>query len=264
MESPVRLMWCHRDLDLRPSTYDRGSLNNQIRMHRGVKAGRTCWKCSVLLSAASLTEATYRAGRWGLRSVNRSRDTRCSRCSFACLLSFSSREHYPNWFQLENKLLRALMLMSNPRHKTGVTTKEVCSPVFVCACIVLFRIVCRTKASIKPPSLLNTMWTFKLQDLWGGNRSGSEEPSMTRDEPNNRNSRVRLHRGRANTWYLATVSVLLTFYLFLHTHTQRWDHGDARGRIQTSILCSARLVCLVTVWTEEKSSHGSVSPSNMN
>lgn len=64
-----------------------------------------------------------------------------------------------NWFQLGDKRLRALLFMSNPRPKTGVTTSDGCVPS---------NILHRTKAS-NWHSLFNVVTQkIKLQDLWGG------------------------------------------------------------------------------------------------
>lgn len=89
-------------------------------------------------------------GCWAMKSIP---------CSFDCLVSFSLWNIIQNWFQLGDKLLRALLFMSNPRHKTGVTTSDGCVPS---------SILRRTKAS-NWHSLFNVVTQkIKLQDLWGG------------------------------------------------------------------------------------------------
>lgn len=75
------------------------------------------------------------------------------------LVSFSFMEHYPNWFQLENKLLRGWMFTSILGREAGVSEEEAGTSAFV----QRGRMFSTFSAGIK---LTSHFWTSSLESDW--------------------------------------------------------------------------------------------------
>lgn len=139
---------------------------------RSIRHHLACSSCHFccLQSTKSLTQTTYWVQLWKRWAIEWMRTMKYNPCSFVCLLYFGPLEHYLNWFQLENKPLRALLFMSNLRHKTGIGTLQAC--VWLCVCLSSPScILCWTKADVDTPCLM-VRQKIKLQVTAGEVLSG--------------------------------------------------------------------------------------------
>lgn len=172
-----------------------------------------CSSCNFccLQSTKSLTQTTYWARLWECWAIEWMWTMKYNPCSFVCLVYFSPLEHYPNWFQLGNKPLRALLFMSNLRHKTGVGTKQACACVWV-----------------SPP-------VFSV-----GQKPMSDTPSLIRNQIRVINAEKEKNESRTE---ISLVLVAASFKLFyFHTHMLCLWNCFSSSSAHTTLLCFSRLL----------------------